>query len=316
MLAGCGADPSDVAAPAPVTGPGPTAGPTVDPTGPDPSPTSTAIAVATSVAPPDLAAPVALSTETYGLTATLEQFREDEVAGKISVRVANGGDEPVVVETLRLAWPGLSDTGAAELDYPVFPGVRVDLKVPLGTAVCSSPPQIDEPLPDVPIAAVATTVEGEVVFPVTDPAGILARIYPRQCTAQAVEHAVGLTILDDFEDVSTDPAEVRGTLRVERRAATGEVAVVGLHGSVLVTLGLVDEPSVLGADDDVVDVPIVATNNRCDAHAISESKKPYVFVVDLDIDGTAVSYVISPAQPGKDALSAQVVGRCPEEIDP
>lgn len=323
MTAACAADPSDLRSVTtePVAG-------DAEPATTAAAPTSTSVAAPASTAPastapaaavpepPAFAEAAVVSADTLGLSGTLEQYREDEVANRLSIKISHHGEEPVRIETLRLSWPGLGDTPPSELDYPVFPGARVDLRVPLGEAVCSSPPQLVEPTPTLAIAAVATTESGEITFPVTDPLGILERIYPRQCKRQAVEHHVAVTIDDEWADESLDPVTMLGTLRVDRKASTEPVTIAAIHGSVLVNMATEDGPVVLAADGASVAVPILATNNRCDSHAIGEAKKPYVFVVDLVIGDDEVSYVVSPDEPGKDALQAGIVGRCPPETDP
>lgn len=300
VVVGCG---SDRAAPAQ------SASTTVEPpiTGPP---------ITEHVVGPVLAEPAPLSVDVRGLAATLQQYREDEVSNRISIKVTNTGPDPIEIRTLRLVWAGLTETDPATLDYPVFPGARVDLRVPLGTAVCSSPPQLAETTPSVPIAAVAGTPDGDITFPVADPLGILERIYPRQCRGQVVEHAVGLSIGDEFVDRSVDPVQMVGVLRLERRESTAEIAVDAIHGSVLVSMTADNVPDVLAAGESVLEVPIVASQNRCDSHAIGEAKKPYHFVVDLRIGGDQVSYGISPGPAGKDALAAGIVGRCPPDTDP
>ena len=285
-------------------------------TTPDTTPDTAAPTSTAAPEPPAFVEPAVVSVDALGLSATLEQYREDEVANRLSIKVTNGGDEPVQIETLRLAWPGLADTEPYELDYPVFPGVRVDLRVHLGEAVCSSPPQLVEPTPTIAIAAVANTPEGEITFPVTDPLGILDRVYPRQCKRQAVEYAVGITMGDEWTDQSLDPVEMSGTLTVERRATTEPVTVVAIHGSVVVSMVAESAPVTLGPDDDVLDVPVVAGQNRCDSHALGEVKKPFQFVVDLLIGDDAVAYLVSPGEDGKQALQSGIIGRCPEDTDP
>lgn len=274
--------------------------------------TGTTVSALPVVEPPDLRAPVALSDDLHGLSATLQQYREDEVANRIAVKVTSAADTPIEVITLRLDWPGLEPGAAEPIDYTLFPRTRVDLRVPLTAAICSDPPQVDETLPDAPIAAVAQTDLGEIVFPVTDPEGVLGRIHPRECRRQAVEQAASFE-LAGWTDVSAAPPTMAATLTLTPGSSGVPVTVEAVHGSVLVNVAAEGLPVTLAPGGDRVEIPITATNNRCDSHALGESKKPYLFQVDLLVGDEPVSYVVEPSTATAEALSTGIVGRCPPD---
>jgi hypothetical protein len=268
------------------------------------------------VAPPALPDPATLSPDTMGLTGTLEQYREDEARNLLAIKVANGGTDDVRIDTLQLAWPGLVGAEPATPGYVVAAGVRVDLRVGIGRAVCSDPPRFDEPVPGVPIAATATIGGATVTFSVTDPNGILDRVYPKACRAQAVEHAVAIEFASTWVDASADPPTVTNTLTFTRRHGAEPIEISGVFGTVVVSLAGDGLPRRIEPDDQRVSVPVTFTNNRCDAHALGETKKPFLFQVQLVIGDQDVSYFLTPDDAGKDALAAGILDRCPPEPDP
>ena len=285
---------------------------------------SSGAAVATVPVEPPALRPAAMpSQDTLGLAATLQQYREDEASNKISIKVANAGDDPVDVRSLRLDWPGMVEAEPTPLTYIVFPRTKVDLRVPLTPTVCSSPPRLVETLPDVGITAVAeVAIDGggvaEVTMPVTDPEGVLARIYPRECRRQSIEWSATLSLDETWADAAGTesdagtPGTMTGELVVTRGGATAPITIEAVHGSVLLNFTIAG-PVVLAADATEVRIPVVASNNRCDSHALAEAKKPYLFQVDLVIGDDPVQYVVTPGEGTKSALAAGIIGRCPPE---
>ncbi len=72
------------------------------------------------------------------LTAGAVQYREDHVTGNMRILVGNESPDAVVVQDLRLSWPGLAEVESARLDYPLRPGATAALIIPFGSAVCDT----------------------------------------------------------------------------------------------------------------------------------------------------------------------------------
>jgi hypothetical protein len=67
-------------------------------------------------------------------------------------------------------------------------------------------------------------------------------------------------------------------LVVTRRDTFDAISVTGVDGSVLLFVNWIAPPPTLPTDDRQLEVPIVVTGaGRCDGHALSDSKKTYVF---------------------------------------
>ena len=118
-------------------------GPTV--TGP--APTDSAASGATM---PEAGTPTVVP----GLTAILEQYREDEILNLLQVKASNHSTSSVDVLDLRLDWAGITANDPLDRGVLVSPGQRVDIPINAGRAVCSDPPGADEQPPAGPAVAV------------------------------------------------------------------------------------------------------------------------------------------------------------------
>lgn len=244
------------------------------------------------------------------IAVTLQQYRADEVAHRIGLQVTSHAAAPIDIATARLDWPGLAPIAPTELAYPLVPGVTVDLRVDYGTAVCGDPPRVDDPAPDAPIVAEVTTADGKTLrWPVDDVRGVLARVHELDCRRQAVDHLVGVAIGTAWAP-SPEGDAVTGELVLTRRAATGPVAITGISGSVLLNVDLADGAGAEMTGDHAV-VPIVVTSaQRCEAHALADSKKTFDFQVSLLVDGVAASISVGPDPADETTVFRPVVVTC------
>lgn len=229
-----------------------------------------------------------------GVGVTLQQYRADEVAHQIGIQVTNHTAAAIDVATARIDWAGLAVIAPTPVDYPVAPGVTVDLKVDYGDAVCSDPPLVAEAVPTDPIVVEAVTAAGETLrWPVDDVRGVLARVHGLDCRRQAVEYLVGVEIGRTWTPNATGDA-VTGELVLTRDHATGPATLTGISGSVLLNVDVAPgaETELAG---DALTIPIVITSaHRCEPHALADSKKTYDFQVTIEIDGTDASISVSP----------------------
>jgi hypothetical protein len=229
-----------------------------------------------------------------GLTAILEQYREDEILNLLQVKATNRSSSSVDVLDLRLDWPGITDNEPLARGVLVSPGQRVDIPVNAGRSVCSDPPGADEqPPPDAPFAVGQASIDGgppvEISIPITDSGRILPRIFPLSCRDQRVQWAAKVSFGTTWTPTTTSdgaPA-VAGTIEMRRNHSTEPISIKHLNGSVLLRL-LDPTPSdpvaVLEAGEDALSVPIVIVQSgRCEAHALAESKKTYLIVLDVAI---------------------------------
>jgi hypothetical protein len=284
-VAGCASDDQGTAATAP-------SAPTTA------SPAASAPSTSSERPPGDAAPPTDVlptAAPVPGIEVTLEQYRSDEVEHIMGVQVTNTGADPIDVSTVRLDWPGLQPIAPSTVGYTLSPGVRVDLPIDYGAAVCSDPPQFDEPLPNVPASVEVTTADGTTSsWPVDDTRGILTRVHWLDCRRQAVEHLVGVEVATTWTPNATGDA-VTGEIVLTRGAATGSVSLTGVSGSVLLNVDLAPgAPTEL--DGDRLVVPIVVTSTGfCTGHALADSKKTYEWQLTFDIDGEEASISVTPA---------------------
>ena len=220
------------------------------------------------------------------------------MAGQVRVRLTS--TVPRTVGALALEWSGLPGLPPTAPGYPLQPRVPVDLPVPLGPADCGDPPRANAP---VPAMDVSVLVDGERV-PVSGAGPTLTRVFERACRQQALQSLAAASFGPTWAPVD-DGRALRGTLRLQRLAATGPVRVAALDGSVLLT-PVPDDPLPATMTGTGLDLPVTVTSSgRCDGHALGESKQTYVFDLLVDVADEA----------GLDGVQPLTVS-VPEEVRP
>lgn len=242
--------------------------------------------------------------EVDGLTATLEQYREDEIQGLVSVQVTNGSSSTVRFDDLRLQWAGLAASEAYVRSTQLSPGSTFDLRVYQGRATCGDPPRADTgPPPDAAIALGTASIDGAapvvVAVPVDDERSVLPRVWARSCHEQRVQWAADLRFGERLTPttVASGAPAMAGTIELRRRRADDVLTVTGLNGSVLLRLGAgpgADSSATLHPGDDALVLPIVIEQSgNCSPHALIESKKTFIIPIGFQIgDEEPTSYVI------------------------
>ncbi len=292
-------------------GPAPTlaAAPTTS-AGPDPALSTTVPAI---VEPPSFPPATPLSADTMGLSATLDQYREDVAEERIRIRIENSSAVMVRVETLQLAWPGLTPMPPEPVGFNVQPRMKVGLLTTYGTAVCSEPAQVPESVPDLPIAATVESSAGTITFPVTDPLDVLRRLYEPSCERQAIDAAATIEFGKSWVDAGTNPPRLDGTLVLTRNRSDAAVTVTGLSGSVLLLFTSDALPATMTPDQDRLEIPVSMTNGRCDGHALGESKQTYLFQMGVQIDGADASRLLVPEPALQERFFDGIIAKCPPE---
>ena len=276
-------------------------------------------AVATSTA----AAPGETALEIPGITAILEQYREDEIQGLISVKTTNGSSSTVEFLDLRLEWAGITSTEPLARPIRLGPGIRLDLRVRQGDAVCGDPPvTTGSPPAGAAMAVGHATIDGAptpvlVAVPIDDEDAILPRIWARSCRDQRVRWAADLRFGDTWTPATTPTGEpaLLGTIELHRNGSTEELAITEINGSVLLRIGAVtptDPVAVLAPGDDATTIPIrIVQSGNCSAHALIESKKTFIIPIDLAIgDDESLAYVIRFDVPAQGLLNAMINASC------
>jgi hypothetical protein len=233
-----------------------------------------------------------------GLTATLEQYREDEIAGLISVQTTNSSTSTLRFSDLRLDWEGLGDEPPYERATQLGPGVTFDLRVHQGDAICGNPPTAGgAPPPGAPLAVGHASVDGGplelVAVPIDDRREILPRVFTMSCQAQRLAWAVDLHFGDAWTPTTNAagaPA-LLGTIEVRRNGSADRVAITDIAGSVLLRISPVAPSSpvlVLPPDQHDATVPIVVEQSgNCSGHALAESKKTFIIPIGVAVGAEA-----------------------------
>jgi hypothetical protein len=238
--------------------------------------------------------PVGQAVRIPGVTAILEQYREDEIQGLISVKTTNRSTSTIVFEDLRLVWPGIAATEPYVRSTQLSPGIRLDLRVQQGTAACGDPPATTSIPPTAAAVAIGNaTIDGAaatlVEIPIDDEDAILPRVFARSCQDQRVRWAADIRFGDSWTTSTTASGEpaVLGTLELRRNRSDETLTITEINGSVLLRIGAVtpSQPvATLAPGDDAATIPIrIVQSGNCADHALAESKKTFIIPIDLAI---------------------------------
>ncbi|MFN8050009.1 MAG: hypothetical protein U0Q22_01065 [Acidimicrobiales bacterium] len=282
-----------------------------------PATTRTTIPIPTTTLP-DL-------TASAGLAASIRQFREDEAAGAIQIEIVRGpaGDAGatatdgglVGVTGVRLRWPGLADVDATVHPVQVAAGQRVDIPTPLGEPRCAT---ADPPSYSAGVVEMLLADGRYVQAPLLADAQVaLDNVFAKGCVRQRLLAQVGLAYSSPWG--RTDPAGTpTGTadLVVTRLATAEPVRITGVDGSVLLVVApaqpLTAASATMPAGADTLRIPLVVTGaGRCDGHALSDSKRTYVFQVLVTVgDDRPVGVDVAVPQADRPVLNQVIVDTC------
>ena len=258
----------------------------------------------TAAAPPSSATTMPSTTTAPepvgGLVASIGTNRLYSLDRGFGLRLQNVGDEPVVLRHLQLDSPLFEPVAPTDEDMVVPAHHRgYVLPLPYGEARCDGEAQ---PAFD---ALVVLDGGAELRLHATeDDPGAIGRLHGRECAAAEVRELVDLRWGDDWVIESNEA--VRGELVLEQRRDGAAVDVEDAAGSVIFTvLPEADGSPILHVDDDEpsTTVPVVISADRCDPHALAESKRTFAFVAWVAVgDAEAVPVDIEPTGPARAAV--------------
>lgn len=238
-----------------------------------------------------------------GLEAEAVRLRTDEaVGGRFQVRVTNTGDAPFTVTSVALDSPGFTALPPTPGTAEFTPGRVIDLPAPYGAPVCD-----EEPLPAAARLIVVRPggTEEQVRSPLS--AEVLQLIHDEECAVLAVLEVVDVAVTD----LADDGDALTGSLALTRRDGDEAVVVTSLSRSVLVDAEADDLPLELGADGSNARTDVSFTPASCDPHVLSETKKPYVFPLTVEVgDDDPVAMDLPLDQAAEDRLAAMVQRVC------
>ena len=257
-----------------------------------------------------------------GLTATLEQYREDEIQGFISVKTSNQSSSTVEFRDLRLQWPGITATEPHVRSTHLAPGVTFDIRVLEGDAACGDPSRgTTSPPPDAAVAIGSASIDGAapelVAVPVDDEHSILPKVYRRSCQEQRLTWAAALRFGDDWTPTTTAAGKpaLLGSIELSRNQSDEPLTITEINGSVLlrITATSASDPVVtLPAGDKATTIPIVVEQSgNCAPHALIESKKTFIIPIGFAVgDDEPTAYVITFDTPARNVLNGMINESC------
>jgi hypothetical protein len=241
------------------------------------------------------------------LSATVTMPRLVRDPREIAVRVENHGTSPVHVQQVELVTESFAPTGPATADVDIAAGTAKALRVTYGTGQCGgslSPPVA-------PVTAVLAVVVDDrsydVQLPITNPDDLAPKLHA-DCADQFVAAAVDVQL----QAWSAGPdGALTATLLMTRVGGDEPITVDELTGSVLYRLTGDTLPVVLPAGTDRIEIPIVTSPARCDAHAMADVKFPYLFLARMTIgDSPRLAAHIATDETGKAELPQMWHTRC------
>lgn len=245
------------------------------------------------------------------LAAFVEFPRYLQLKRTVEVAISNSGDDAVLVESVDLDSSVFTDAGPTTADSTVGAGRRRDLRVPLGDPVCDTlDPATATATAHVVIgtAAASTSIDLEL-----DPTPLLD-IADDECGRARVFEAADIAFGDEWtvdDGVLTAPIamSVLGEAPVTLEQVAGSVIFVVEAADP--APGTTDRVEVtVDADAPTAEVPIRIRAERCEPHAVAESKKTFVFPIWVRVADDETRYVtIEPDTPLRNALQ-QLIDEC------
>ena len=194
------------------------------------------------------------------------------------LELTNEGDDEVTVETLQLRSGLFQEVDPSARDTQLAAGRRLLVPLPYGDSVC--------PADDVASVVVAVVGDQEVEVPVAqDPEHVMDDLHTLECDQQAVRDAADISFGDEW--LGTGARSAGGLVVVEPTGDT-EVEVRSMAGNIVFGVRL--DPGTLPA---TTSFSVELVVDRCDTHALIESKRTFKFPLEVSLDGgEPVTYVL------------------------
>lgn len=201
------------------------------------------------------------------------------------LELTNTGGRVVAVRSVQLVSPRFEPVPAQPRSTELAPGQTLLLPVAYGPPTC--------PADGVSSLRVVVDGEGAVVPLGQDPAGVVDALHAAECAEAGVREAVDLGFGAGWEVAG--PTSARGPLTAVARAGA-EAVVHSLQGNIVFGVRVPDGDllAVTSASPEA-SVPVTAVIDRCDTHALIESKRTFQFPAEVSVDGAEpVRVVLEP----------------------
>jgi len=241
--------------------------------------------------------------EVPGLSAEAVRLRTDEaIGGQFQVRITDSGDDGFTVTSVALDSPGFVALPPSAETAEFAPGRVIDLPTPYGEPVCDA-----EPLPAAALLTVVRPGGAQETVRAPLSAEVLELVHDEECAVLAVLEVVDVAVTD----LADDGDALAGSLTLTRREGDEPVVASFLGRSVLVDAAAEDLPIELEGEASTASTPVSFTSATCDPHVLSETKKPYVFPLTVQVgDDDPVAMDLPLDQAARDRLAALVQRVC------
>ena len=170
------------------------------------------------------------------LAAVPFQNRLDVAQGIFQLKLYNGTEESLDVVGVQLVWDGMTTEVGARENQLAAHG-RLDFPVALAPAVCVGEGDVaDMPDPQKAVAKVYLRDGSVRDAPVFDVKHFARALYLEDCSRQLVLRSVSVAWADLHEAELDGRPVTEGVLRVQRKAASGDVSVVGVLNTINYTV--------------------------------------------------------------------------------
>jgi hypothetical protein len=137
---------------------------------------------------------------------------------------------------------------------------------------------------------------------------VLTGIHGRDCAQVLARQVVDVAFTAGWRPAP--PGAMDGVLRVGPTRGRA-VRVSAVEGTTLFAISAAGLPLTVAAGSEPVNVPVTVTPQRCDAHAIGESKRGYAFGVRVAAGGLdEVRLTVEPDASGRAALQTALLDAC------
>lgn len=251
-----------------------------------------------------------------GMSAMAVRLRTDvAIGGQFQTRFSNTGTEMFTVIGIRLDSPGFDQLPFAGRPGRFQPGATIDLPTAYGAALCGDGIGVDPAYAAVQVERPDGLIE-EARVPIEAPDDILDRIHSEECHLIELAAAVGVT-LGGFTLAEDEGEPVLQTnITLTRGDNSEEIALSELRGSVVWDVSFAEPdkpPPSMAPQDSELAVPVAVrmTGRGCDAHVLSETKQPFLFVFFATFDGGEPQYgLLNVSEEQRNALWDYVVVAC------
>jgi hypothetical protein len=243
-------------------------------------------------------APARLDALPEGVTVGIQQNRDDYGPRRLEIKVANDGDETIMVSRATIESTVFATTSSTTRTSEIPTGVTRDLRVVLGETVCA-PGTAEETRIRLEFET-ADGIAGELTVTPDDRFGAIARVHAQDCLEETTLSIVDIRPSDTLRvvDVAGIPTAQLDFAITPRGTAgsTGSVAIDSIARTILIRPPAADSWPVDATFSASRAPPVVTLDilpNNCNTHTVAEDKRGtfFPFQVSTDAGGEGTFFI-------------------------